>query len=106
MQIAFILESSDVADINFQQNRSVILTRAGINHLRFSYLIFDAVAYEEVINTPARVIDFAGLDSLTPPGIDVFCISVEVAEAVCKATCKELGEALSLFICKACRKMI
>ena len=68
--------------------------------------VFDAVADDKVINTPARVVDFAGFDSLSLPGINVFYITVNKTEAICKTFCQEICKAFALFVCKAGRKMV
>ena len=79
----------------------MILSGSGIDHLRSFHPLFDAVAHKEIVDSPARVVDLAGLDPLCPPGINSFHIAVNISEGIGEASVQEVGEAFSLFIRKA-----
>ena len=60
----------------------MILPGPRIDHLRPLHLLLDAVADQEVVNSPTGIVNLAGPDSLRPPGIDILHISLHVAERV------------------------
>ena len=64
-------------------------------------MILDTVADQEIINPPARVIDFAGFNPLGPPGVGAFYVTVYIAEGVRESFIQKIAEALPLLIGKA-----
>ena len=78
----------------------MILSGTGVDHLRFFDLVFDAVAHQKIVNSPSRVIDLAGPDPLSPPGIDALHIAVHISESIGETFGEQVCEARSLLIGK------
>ena len=74
----------------------MVLSGTGVDHLRFFDLFSDAVAHQEIVDSPSRVIDLAGPDPLSPPGIDTLHISVNVSESIGETFGEQICESLSL----------
>ena len=79
------------------------MAAARINHLGLADLISQAFGSQPVVNSPACVVDLAGLAALGPPGISMGNISVKVAEGVGEALGQKIGKALAFLVCKARR---
>ena len=105
MSVSMVLTTL-VSDVNLQQDRRMILSGTGVDHLRFFDLLFDAVAHQEIINSPSRVIDLAGPDPLSPPGIDALHISVHEPESISETLREQICESFPLFIRKPGRHVI
>ena len=84
----------------------MILSGTGVDHLRFSDLLLDAVAHQKIVNSPSRIIDLTGPDPLSPPGIDALHISVNKPESIGESFGEQICEALSLLICEAGRHVV
>ena len=61
------VSQTPVSDIDLQKDRSVVLSGPGIQHVGPHNEIFDALADQEVVDSPSAVIDFARSDPLCPP---------------------------------------
>ena len=81
----------------------MVLAAARINHIGLADLISQSFGSQPVVNSPAGVVDLAGLAALSPPGISMGNISVKVAEGVGKALGQKIGKALAFLVCKAGR---
>ena len=79
----------------------MVLTTTGVNHLRLGNLVSDTIAGQPVVNSPACVVDFAGLTTLRPPSVVIWHSPMQVAEGIGKALGKEIGKASPFFVCKA-----
>ena len=55
-----------MSEIDFQQDRGVVLPGSRTDHLGFFHPVLDPVADQEIVDSPSGVIDLAGLDPLRP----------------------------------------
>ena len=79
----------------------MVLSGAGVQHVRADDPVFDPVADQEIVDPPAAVVDLAGFDPLGPPGVGAGDIPVDMAEAVGQTDAQQIGKSLSFFIGEA-----
>ena len=84
----------------------MVLTGTGVHHIGPGDLILNAVADQEIVDAPARVVDLAGPDPLGPPGVGAGKISVHVAEGIREAFGEKIGEAFPLLVGKSCGHVV
>ena len=72
----------------------MILPWTRVHHFRADDPVSDPVADQEIINSPAAVVDFACFYPLCPPGVNAGHAAVNMTETVCHAGRKKIAEAL------------
>ena len=97
----FLFISAERSDADLQKDRSVILPRAGIHHIRPHYAVFDALADQEIVDPPSAVVDLARSDPLGPPGIGSGHVAVHFPEGVHKTGSEQTGKAFTLLVREA-----
>ena len=84
----------------------MVLPGTGVQHIRADDAVFNAIADQEIVDSPSAVVDLAGPDPLGPPGVGAGEVAVDMAEAVCQADGQQIRKSFSLLISKTGRHMI